>query len=677
MEQQGIYQATSRGFGFFTPDTAKSSKQEDWFVPPKCEGGAWHGDTVVAVQVPDHRGGNRHTASVTKILHRANKIVTGTLHRQGRDLWLQPTSEKLPNTIKILGQKSSYHGGDRAAVAVSSYGTHKLPPTGTVHQIFGREGTRQAAVDSILYNYHISPSFPAEVLAQAKNTPQSLSPADLEGREDLRGQTIITIDGDYSKDFDDAVSLSQDAQGNWVLGVHIAHVSHYVTEGSPLDLEAWERGTSVYYADQVVPMLPVALSNGICSLNPQVDRLTLSCFLTVNQKAEVVNSRFAQTVICSTERMTYRNCNTLLAGTDPALAERYSHILPMLQQMAGLAKQMESRRRLRGALDLESPECILLCDGEGDPAGVALRSSGVSEQLIESFMLAANEAVAEHLDKLKLPGVFRIHEKPSEDKTQSLKTLLAPLGFDLKTADNYSLQAVLKAVQGKPEAPAIHMMVLRSLMKARYDVENLGHFGLAAPYYCHFTSPIRRYPDLMVHRLLTKLLTTGIPHQQKAKLATIAQKAAEQSSDRELAAQNAEREIERCYFAQYMSGHLGEVFPGTVAGVTRFGLFIALANGIEGLLPLTALPEDDYTFDEAHLTLKGRKTKAVYGFGSCFEVLCAAANVSTGQIDFTLPDVAVSGSSRPAHVKRSRPKVSEKKQKSGYRPPKRGKGRRR
>ena len=580
------------------------------------------------------------TAAITAVLERANKQVTGTLQKHNREVWLAPDSDKLPGPIQIVGKTRGARAGDKAAVAVTSYGSAKHPPMGTLKEVFGPAGTRESSTAAILYNYEIERAFPAPVLAAAGEAPQAVDAAALKGRADLREKCIITIDGASAKDLDDAVSLERDGEGRWVLGVHIADVSHYVTAGSPLDLEAFERGTSVYFADQVVPMLPVALSNGICSLNPRVDRLALSCTMVMGADGAVLDHRIEKSVIRTTERMTYEDCNVLLGEErDAALEARYAPILPMLRDMAVLAKALEKRRRARGSLDLESGESYIVCDETGAPAEILRRSQGVSEALIESFMLAANECVAEHLFQLRKSAVYRVHEKPSADKTEGLRAMLAPLGFDLKEADSFSLQRVLDAVRGKPEAPMVSSMVLRSLMKARYDVENLGHFGLAAKFYCHFTSPIRRYPDLMVHRLLTALLDGKLEGAREKKLAAAAKKAAVQSSERELAAQSAEREIEKLYMAEYMAGHIGETFPAAVSGVTKFGLFVALESGVEGFLPAAALPEDRYRYDELRMTLTGEQGR-VYSFGMALEVVCAAADPAVGQVDFTLPGVA-------------------------------------
>ncbi|WP_255396990.1 ribonuclease R [Flavonifractor sp. An10] len=637
-EITGIYQATSRGFGFVTPEDGKS-REDDWFIPPRSDGGAWHGDQVRIQPLEEEGEGRRRSARVSAVTGRANKTVTGILSRHNRELWLQPDNDKLPGPIQVLTKRRNVRAGDRAAVAMTSFGSAKLPPMGTLREVFGPAGERESAVAAILYQNDISRDFPDAVLAEAMAAPQAVEEAAKAGRLDLRDKTIITIDGASSKDLDDAVSLEKDGRGRWVLGVHIADVSHYVTQGSALDLEAWERGTSVYFADQVVPMLPKELSNGICSLNPRADRLALSCIMTLTPEGEVVEHTIAKSVIRTTERMTYEDCNVLLSHGDPALAERYQDILPMLEDMAALSKVLEGRRRRRGALELDTKESYVICDDTGAPVDVAVHSQGVSEALIESFMLAANECVAEHLNKLDKPCVYRVHEKPSPDKAEALRTMVAPLGYDLKEADGPSLQKLLDASRGKPEEAAVSMMVLRALMKARYDGENLGHFGLGAKYYCHFTSPIRRYPDLMVHRILTALLDGKLTGQREKKLAAAVQKAAVQSSQREIAAQTAEREIEKRYMAEFMHGHLGETFAGVVSGVTRFGLFVMLPSGVEGLLPVEALPGQGWQYDESRLTLVSEGGGASYTFGAPLEVVCAAADPTTGQIDFTLPGV--------------------------------------
>ena len=659
----GVYQAAGKGFGFVTPEGA-TGREEDLFIPPRAENGAWNGDTVAVL--PDTgrvAAGEKRTAHVTAILRRGNPTVTGAVRKHGRETWLVPAGDKLREPIQIVGKTSGVRPGDRAAVKMASYGTSKQPPMGTLLEVFGRDGSREAAVESILFEQNIEREFPDQVLAQAAEAPEQVDPAALEGRLDLRGKCIITIDGEHAKDLDDAVSLERDEQGRAVLGVHIADVSHYVPMGSPLDVEAWQRGTSVYFADQVIPMLPKELSNGICSLNPKVDRLTLSCIMTLNPDGSVAEHTIAKSVIKTTERMNYKDCNTLLKGTDPELEERYANILPMLREMAALAKALERRRKLRGSLDLESRENEILCDEEGHPIGVQARTPGVSEGLIESFMLAANECVARHLADRELPGIFRIHEKPSGEKTEALRNVLAPLGYTFQEPDHFSIQKILEASRGTPEEYLVHTAVLRSMMKARYDPKNLGHFGLAADYYCHFTSPIRRYPDLMVHRCLTAMLDGTLESKAGQKLSSAIPKAAKQASERELAAQVAERDIEKCYLAEFMAEHIGETFPGVVSGVSRFGLFVLTGVGVEGFLPAEALPGGHYAYSEEHLTLTGSQGER-YTLGTLLEVACVSADPGSGQVEFRLPK----GTPGTIFLERKEPKPSRAERKVGKRP---------
>ncbi len=636
---QGRYQGSGRGFGFLVPEGAQS-RNEDCFVPPHQGGGAWDGDRVEARLSPeDPTQPGRRIASVTRVIERGNPTVTGTIRRLNRETWLKPDNERLPEAIKVMG-RAKVRDGEKAAVEVSSYGSAAAPPLGKLCATFGPAGSRAAAVEAILYQQGVEREFPDEVLSEAEAAPQSVPEKELEGRLDLREKTVITIDGAASKDLDDAISLEREGD-NWVLGVHIADVSAYVKPGTALDGEAFKRGTSVYFADQVVPMLPVALSNGICSLNQGVDRLTISCFMTMDKNGAIVDHSVAKSVIRSTERMTYEDCNVMLAE-EPGeqytfLADRYTHILPMLQDMAALAKKLEKRRKDRGSLELETQESYILCNSMGRPVDIVARRQGQSEKLIEEFMLCANETVAKHLFDLHRPAVYRVHEKPSQDKTDTLRAMLSPLGYSILQADHGSLQKVLEAAKGKPEAPAVSMMVLRSMMKARYSTENLGHFGIAADYYCHFTSPIRRYPDLMIHRCLHSLLDGRQGGTAAKRLGKDCEKAAVQSSQRELAAQSAERDIDKLYFADYMREHIGEEFPAAVSGVTRFGVFAALPNGVEGLIPVETLPEDRYAYDDLHMSLTGERTGNQFTFGMELTVICVAADPSTGRVDFRLP----------------------------------------
>ena len=667
LEMTGTYQASGRGYGFFIPDDGG----EDWFVPPHRSGSAWDGDLVkLREDAEESADGHRKVGAVVAVLERVNKDVVGTVHKQGRELWLEPDNKRLPS-ILVLAKKGKVGNNEKAAVTITSFGGRGEPPVGRLTETFGRAGTRQAAVDASLYRYDIWPDFPPDVQMEAEKVPHVISEETLGGRRDLRNERIITIDGASAKDLDDAISLTRDGQGRQVLGVHIADVSHYVAPYSALDREAFERGTSVYFADRVIPMLPKELSNGICSLHPGVDRLTLSCFMTLDRDGRVVGQEIVKSVIRSTERMTYSDCNKLLADEDAELAGRYDHILPMLREMAALAAKLERNRRLRGSLDLNSSEAAILCDRFGHPVGVELRKPGVSEGLIEEFMLAANETVARCLHGLNKPAVYRVHEKPTGDKVERLRAILAHFGLDVGAADHFALQKLLREVEGKPEEPVVNTVVLRSMMKARYDPENLGHFGLAAEYYCHFTSPIRRYPDLMVHRVLTALLAGELHGGAESKLRKQTERAAMQSSQRELAAQSAEREIEKFYMAEYMADRIGEKFSATVSGVTRNGLFVVLPFGVEGMVPVESLPGFEYDYDEYRMTLTGRSGQ--FTFGMSVEVVCVAADPGTGQIDFRLEGTPMAIPKRRVEKKPAQPPKGRKKQ--SYKPPKRKKGR--
>ncbi len=629
----GTYQGSAKGFGFVIPDVPTGGG--DWFVPRGQELNAWDGDAVTLLPTDPARRAGR----VTAVTRRANGVVTGTLHREGKTYFLTPDRERLSAPILLTGRVKNVSPGFKAAVAVTNFGTANTPAMGSLREVFGPGYSRQTTQAAILYHYDVHQDFPPEVAAAADALPQAVSPAEMAGRMDFRAETVVTIDSESAKDLDDAVSLTYDAQGRRVLGVHIADVSHYVPPKSPLDLEAYERGTSVYYVNQVAPMLPTPLSNGICSLNPQVDRLTLSCLMTLDEEGRVVDHTLCQGVIRTVGRLSYKEVNALLAGepveTGP-MAEGEPHTGPvraLVSTLDALARQRLALRRRRGALELTSTECCFILDGEGHPVDIQRVQSGRGESLIEECMLLANETVAKHLCDNHCPALFRVHEKPSSDKAEGLKTMVAPLGYDLKDADGFHLQKLLHHFKDTPMAGAVNMMVLRSLMKAKYDPENLGHFGLAADHYCHFTSPIRRYPDLVVHRVLTALLTG----RSLKPFVGFMPAAARQSSEREVAAQNAEREIEKLYMAEFMEDKVGQTFSATVTGVTKFGVFVGLDAGVEGLLPVEALPRDQYLCDDPGMTLRGTHTGLTLSFGSPVEVVLAAADPSTGKIDFSWP----------------------------------------
>lgn len=626
----GVFQATERGYGFVTPETP--DENGDVFIPPYATGKAWQGDRVL-VHLTDSPRGHKREGEVMRILSLCTDEVTGTVMQRGKTVFVRPASKKYPDLIIPKNRTLDAHSGDRVAVKVMFRGDGRLSAQGAITQIFGRNGTMEASIAAILHENGITVPFPDEVLRQADACGDTVDPAEAARRMDLREKLIFTIDGDDARDFDDAVSLEPMENGHMLLGVHIADVSHYVTPGSPLDDEAYRRGTSVYYPGHVVPMLPVALSNGICSLNPDVDRLAFSAFLEVDKDGRCHKSQFAKTVIRSKARMTYRKMNEIFDGNEERRAE-YAFLTETAARMHALSQAMRHRRMERGALDLDLPEAEILTDESGEPVEVSFRARGDAEKMIEEFMLAANEAVAAYMTHRNNPTVYRVHESPDPEKLRVFAQFARPFGYRVdasKPSDTAQLQAVLDGAKDDPRQRALPTLLLRSLARARYDAECLGHYGLQAKEYLHFTSPIRRYPDLVAHRMLFK----AISGQQYTKSDWVfCEEAASQSTTREFAADTAERDIDKLYLAAYMEQFIGQDFDGEVSGVTSFGLFVSLTNAVEGLIRVEDLPGDDYEFDDQKMMLIGRRSRVRYTMGTPMRVRLTAASRVTGLIDF-------------------------------------------
>lgn len=626
----GVFQATERGYGFVTPETP--DENGDVFIPPYATGKAWQGDRVL-VHLTDSPRGHKREGEVMRILSLCTDEVTGTVMQRGKTVFVRPASKKYPDLIIPKNRTLDAHSGDRVAVKVMFRGDGRLSAQGAITQIFGRNGTMEASIAAILHENGITVPFPDEVLRQADACGDTIDPAEAARRMDLREKLIFTIDGDDARDFDDAVSLEPMENGHMLLGVHIADVSHYVTPGSPLDDEAYRRGTSVYYPGHVVPMLPVALSNGICSLNPDVDRLAFSAFLEVDKDGRCHKSQFAKTVIRSKARMTYRKMNEIFDGNEEHRAE-YAFLTETADRMHALSQAMRRRRMERGALDLDLPEAEILTDESGEPVEVSFRARGDAEKMIEEFMLAANEAVAAYMTHRNNPTVYRVHESPDPEKLRVFAQFARPFGYRVdasKPNDTAQLQAVLDGAKDDPRQRALPTLLLRSLARARYDAECLGHYGLQAKEYLHFTSPIRRYPDLVAHRMLFK----AISGQQYTKSDWVfCEEAASQSTTREFAADTAERDIDKLYLAAYMEQFIGQDFDGEVSGVTSFGLFVSLKNAVEGLIRVEDLPGDDYEFDDQKMMLIGRRSRVRYTMGTPMRVRLTAASRVTGLIDF-------------------------------------------
>lgn len=630
----GTYLATECAFAFVTPDVAEGEpRPDDLFIPPNASGGAWHGDRVLVKLSERKNGRGRREAAVVRVLRRADRELTGALVQRGNAFFVQPTSKKYPEIAIDRHDLGDARPGDRVAVSISYYGDEKFAPQGVVQADLGEDGTMEASIAAILHENGVFDTFPDEVLQQADAIPQTVDLSAAGERLDLRDKLIFTIDGDDAKDFDDAVSLEPLENGHYLLGVHIADVSHYVTPGSPLDQEAYRRGTSVYYPGYVVPMLPFALSHGICSLNPGVDRLTFSALLEVDRDGRRYRARFAKSVIRSQARMTYHKVNRILAG-DAALREEYAFLVPTAEKMNTLAHALYQRRIERGALELDIPEAQITVDEAGKPVDICFRERGESEKLIEEFMLQANEAVAEFMCKRGQPTVYRVHENPDPEKLRVFAQFARPFGYRIdpgKPEDTFQFQAVLRGAKNDPRQRILPTLLLRSLARARYADECIGHYGLKAKFYLHFTSPIRRYPDLVAHRMLQKALAgeAFTAADQNA-----CEEAAAQSTTREQAADNCERDIDKLFIAAYMKPFVGEEFDAEVSGVQAFGIFVALENGCEGLIRIELLTGDYYQYDEQHMALQGRHTGKRFTIGTPLRVRLLAASEVTGQIDF-------------------------------------------
>ncbi len=626
----GVFQATDRGFGFVTPEVRDASG--DVFIPPYSTGKAWQGDRVL-VRLIDSGRRHKREGEILRILTPCQDEVIGTVMKRGKSVFVRPASKKYPELVIPKNRVLEAQPGDRVAVKVMFRGEGRLPAQGAIIKIFGKNGTMDASIASILHENGIVVPFSDEVLKQAEACGDTVDSAEAALRMDLRDQLIFTIDGDDARDFDDAVSLEPLENGHMLLGVHIADVSHYVIPGSPLDDEAYRRGTSVYYPGHVVPMLPVALSNGICSLNPDVDRLAFSALMEFDRDGHCHSSRFAKTVIRSRARMTYRNVNEIFDG-DEARRQEYDFLTQTADRMHALSLAMRKRRMERGALDLDLPEAEIVTDEAGEPVEVTFRSRGDAEKMIEEFMLAANEAVATFMDKRGNPTVYRVHENPDPEKLRIFAMFARPFGYKIdasKPGNTAQLQAILNGAKDDPKQRALPTLLLRALARARYDAECLGHYGLQAKEYLHFTSPIRRYPDLVAHRMLFK----AISGQQYTKADTVfCEEAAAQSTTRELAADTAERDIDKLYLAAYMEQFIGQDFDAEISGVTAFGVFVTLQNAVEGLVRLEDLPGDDYEFDDQKMMLIGRRSRMRYTIGTPMRVRLIAASRVTGLIDF-------------------------------------------
>ncbi|WP_394992071.1 ribonuclease R [Streptococcus alactolyticus] len=633
----GIFRANKAGFGFLIVD----ENEDDMFIGRNDVGYAIDGDTVEAViKKPANRlKGTAAEAKIVGIVERSLKTVVGKFilddEKPKYAGYIKSKNQKIQQKIYIKKEPVVLDGTEIIKVDIDKYPTRGHDYfVGQVRDIVGHQGDVGIDVLEVLESMDIVSDFPDDVLAEANAVPNVPTNKDLIGRVDLRQEVTFTIDGADAKDLDDAVHIKLLDNGHFELGVHIADVSYYVTEGSALNREAVARGTSVYVTDRVVPMLPERLSNGICSLNPNVDRLTQSCLMEIDRKGRVVNHQICQSVINTTFRMTYSDVNAILAGDDE-LAEKYQPIVESIHHMADLHAILEKMRVHRGALNFDTNEAKIIINDKGMPVDIVLRQRGVAERMIESFMLAANETVAEHFSKRKLPFIYRIHEEPKAEKLQKFLDYASIFGIHIHGTANkitqQALQEFMAKVENKPGADVLNMMLLRSMQQARYSEHNHGHYGLAAEYYTHFTSPIRRYPDLLVHRMIREY--TQVTDEKIEHFRQVIPELATSSSTLERRAIDAERVVEAMKKAEYMEEYVGEEFEGVVSSVVKFGLFIELPNTIEGLIHITTLPEF-YNYNERTMMLQGEKSGKVFRVGQPIKIKLVRADKETGDIDF-------------------------------------------
>lgn len=636
---RGKIEMNKKGFAFLIPD---DEKRDDVYIHSSDLNSAMNGDTVIVRLERGSSSRQRAEGAVIRVIERANNTVVGTFEAVAEFGMVVADERRILNEILIPeGFTLGAVTGHKVIVEITKYPERGRSAQGAVVQILGHKNDPGVDILSIIYKHGIEIDFTEETLEQVSEIPDSVQEADLEGRRDLRDETIVTIDGEDAKDLDDAIRVDQLDNGNMLLGVYIADVSYYIPEGSPLDEEAFDRATSVYLVDRVIPMIPHRLSNGICSLNKGEDRLALGIEMEIDAKGDVVHHEIFEAVIRSTERMTYTDVNKILVDQDEATREKFATLVPQFELMETIAMILRQKRRRRGAIDFDFKEPQILVDEEGAPTDVVIRERSVGERLIEEFMLCANETVAEHFHWLDVPFLYRIHEDPDEGKLEYFFQFLASIGHVVKgTAQDVhplELQRLLERIKGEQEELVISKLMLRSLKQAKYDPNSVGHFGLSTQFYTHFTAPIRRYPDLTVHRLIRKYLIEGDLSPEtinywKGAMGEIAR----HSSEKERAAVDTERDVDDLKKAEYMADKIGEEYEGVISSVTSFGLFVELENTIEGLVHVSFMADDYYHYSEQHQALIGEMTSKVYRIGEPVKVKVTKVNVEERAIDFHL-----------------------------------------
>lgn len=638
----GTFRASLRGFGFVVTEDGNP----DVYISEADVNGAFDGDQVELVITKENQGQKRsREGRIVRITARGLTKVVGLFQKKEQQSYgfVLPDNQRFPYDIFVPADKAKGAvSGHKVVVELTSYGEEGRKPEGRVTEIIGHVSDPGTDIMSIVKGYDLPVEFSEKLLSQAERVAKEVSPADMAGRKDLRGWQMVTIDGEDAKDLDDAVSLTREGE-NYVLGVHIADVANYVQENSALDREARERGTSIYLADRVIPMLPHKLSNGICSLNAGEDRLALSCIMTVNQKGLVVSHEIAETVIHVDARMTYTSVKKILEDKDGTEMERYQELVPLFQRMEELSLILRGRRMRRGSIDFDFPETKMVLDEEGKPLELRPYERNVATKLIEDFMLLANETVAEDYYWQELPFVYRTHEPPDEEKIRTLATFINNFGYSMHVGVNElrpkEIQKLLAKVEDTPQEALICRLALRSMKQARYMPENIGHFGLAANYYTHFTSPIRRYPDLQIHRIIKDNLRGRMDEEKLAHYQSILPEVTKHSSEMERRAEEAERETVKLKKVEYMQQYIGEEFEGVISGMTKWGMYVELPNTVEGLVHVANMTDDHYDYYEERYELAGSHTGKVYKLGQKVRVRVLDANRMLRTIDFEIVDV--------------------------------------
>ncbi len=646
----GTFISNAKGFGFVEID----GREEDLFIPEDKVHGAFHKD-IVQVALLGAKTGKRQEAQVVRILERGITRIVGTYERSRNNFgFVIPDNGKLAQDIFVPKERSKgAMSGHKVVVEITGYGTDTKSPEGKVVEILGHINDPGVDIMSIVRGYELPVEFGEKIMNQVERVSQEVSEADRAGRRDLREVTMVTIDGEDAKDLDDAVSVDFDGT-YYQLGVHIADVTNYVQENSALDREALKRATSVYLVDRVIPMLPHALSNGICSLNEGVDRLALSCLMTIDGKGEIVDYEICESVIRVNQRMTYTAVHQIL--TDETIVqkdnsyEKYTYLVPMFQQMETLAGLLRAKRKKRGSIDFDFPECKIILDKEGHPTEIKPYERNVATNIIEDFMLAANETVAGHFYWQEMPFVYRVHDVPDGEKIQKLAVFIHNFGYYMKSVGRNGskvgseevhpkeIQKLLARVAGTPEEAMIARLALRSMKQAKYSVECSGHFGLACQFYCHFTSPIRRYPDLQIHRIIKEQLRGRWSENRALHYKEILPKVAKHASEMERRADEAERETDKLKKVEYMEAHLGEVFEGVVSGVTGWGVYVELPNTVEGLVHISKLPGDYYYYREDTYEILGDATGRTFKLGMPMRVRVNGCDRFNKTIDFDIAE---------------------------------------